>query len=437
MARAGFERNDPELAIPPGALRPGPREAPERLLSASHSAAIVHTPAEPLALQPPRTDGMRKWKLALVASCVFHAAVAMFLIQATDASVQIEGAEYSGAAALGNASEDQTSAGTVSAFDNPVEVTMITMLEARPVETVEAATVPVETAAAAAQTVEPAVIDRETVQPVEETRVSQAEATTTKASPAETVEPVEAEALEAADVVEPAPHAAVTQTAPEVLATDRPLPDGEENFVPAPAVESAEPAEPAEPAKPAEPVKPEPERIEKAEAPAPVARPEPSRKKPAKQEARPKKAEREKVAKPAAAKPDRTGNGGQGQADTVRGQSNGTAGQQASRSKGGKASAAGNAAVSNYPGKVASKLRRALVYPSAAKRQKLRGKVQVSFVVSAGGGVGSIRIVSSSGSPVLDKAALETVRRAAPFPPIPEAAGRSSWPFSVPLAFSR
>ena len=55
----------------------------------------------------------------------------------------------------------------------------------------------------------------------------------------------------------------------------------------------------------------------------------------------------------------------------------------------------------------------------------------------AGGGVGGVRIVRSSGSPVLDKAALETVRRAAPFPAIPESAGRSNWPFTVPLAFAR
>ena len=61
----------------------------------------------------------------------------------------------------------------------------------------------------------------------------------------------------------------------------------------------------------------------------------------------------------------------------------------------------------------------------------------MSFVVSASGGVGSIRVVSSSGSPILDKAALETVRSAAPFPAIPANAGRSNWPFTVPLAFTR
>jgi periplasmic protein TonB len=63
--------------------------------------------------------------------------------------------------------------------------------------------------------------------------------------------------------------------------------------------------------------------------------------------------------------------------------------------------------------------------------------VHVSFSVGANGGVSAIRIARSSGYAVLDEAALATVQRAAPFPAIPAGAGRSSWTFSVPLAFSR
>ncbi|WP_412050744.1 cell envelope integrity protein TolA [Hoeflea sp. Naph1] len=98
---------------------------------------------------------------------------------------------------------------------------------------------------------------------------------------------------------------------------------------------------------------------------------------------------------------------------------------------------AGNAAVSNYPGKVASKLRRALRYPKAARKDRLKGQAVVSFTVAANGSVSSIRIVRSSGSLILDNAALEAVHRAAPFSPIPSGAGRNSWRFSVPLAFKR
>ena len=36
----------------------------------------------------------------------------------------------------------------------------------------------------------------------------------------------------------------------------------------------------------------------------------------------------------------------------------------------------------------------------------------------------------------LDQAAVETVQRAAPFPPIPPETGRASWPFTVPMSFS-
>ena len=108
-----------------------------------------------------------------------------------------------------------------------------------------------------------------------------------------------------------------------------------------------------------------------------------------------------------------------------------------SRSAGKAGAAEGNAARSNYPGLVVSKLRRALRYPASARRAGLRGEVLIHFVVSRNGNVGSVRVASSSGSPVLDRAAIDTVRRAAPFPAIPSSANRSSWQFTLPIAFQR
>lgn len=98
---------------------------------------------------------------------------------------------------------------------------------------------------------------------------------------------------------------------------------------------------------------------------------------------------------------------------------------------------AGNAAVSNYPGKVASRLRRSLRYPKSAVRGSGRGQARVAFTVTANGQAVSVRLVASSGSPVLDQAAIDAVRRASPFPSIPSEAGRSQWPFVVPIVFSR
>ena len=100
------------------------------------------------------------------------------------------------------------------------------------------------------------------------------------------------------------------------------------------------------------------------------------------------------------------------------------------------AAAAGNsAAVDKYPGQILAELRRALRYPAAAGR--VTGEVLVDFTVSANGTASAIRISRSSGHAALDQAALDTVRRAAPFPAIPAGANRASWPFTVPLAFKR
>jgi protein TonB len=186
----------------------------------------------------------------------------------------------------------------------------------------------------------------------------------------------------------------------------------------------------------AEPIEPvQTENVIVALAPVPVPTPRPAYTPPA-----PKKAE----AAPATSKPrqaakktTRSGSRGENARDTKQGTSDGGLSSSqgaAQRSEHRTASTAGNAAVSNYPGKIVSELRRSLRYPSEAKRNRITGEVRIRFVVTANGAAESIRIVRSSGSPILDQAALETVRRAAPFPAIPRAADRNNWPFTVPLA---
>jgi protein TonB len=445
-----LEPDDPRLAIPhnafPAAGARGPRH--ERYILTS-DAALDQKPAEPLdaGWTTGKQPISRRWKAAIAGSCLLHAAVALCFLAGIDESAQIAGADQAGIVQLGNANEDSAAAG---AIDPAVaEVTLITMLDAKPVETVTAE--PVE--------------DTSTVQPVE---------TTQPVQPAtETLSPVEAKPIEpetpapVAPVAEPQPAepaprdtaAAVAETAPEILATDTVEPVEDDNTV-APSAQAVEqvvePAAEAAPEAPAETVAEAPaetvaepvpeETFETLAAVAPI--PEPHPEAPAKPEKPVEQAEKKRAtAKKEPAKPreqksaeKRTaGSGGNAQADARRGEADGQAnGKTAARSKGGnRQAAAGNAAVSNYPGKIVSKLRRALRYPAEAKRKKLRGEVQVAFTVSAGGGVGGVRVVRSSGSPVLDKAAVETVRRAAPFPAIPEGAGRSSWPFTVPLAFTR
>jgi protein TonB len=64
-------------------------------------------------------------------------------------------------------------------------------------------------------------------------------------------------------------------------------------------------------------------------------------------------------------------------------------------------------------------------YPATAERLGQTGDVQVGFTIAADGALAAVRIKASSGWEELDEAALETVRSAAPFEPIPAETGRN------------
>ena len=57
-----------------------------------------------------------------------------------------------------------------------------------------------------------------------------------------------------------------------------------------------------------------------------------------------------------------------------------------------------------------------IAYPPMARRMNWSGKVVVAFIIAEDGTVHNIRVVETSGFPILDKGATETVRAAAPFP---------------------
>lgn len=327
----------------------------------------------------------RYWAAAFCLSLAAHAGAAALLMRGDTAEVQIAGGQQFEIALLGGAFEDAISAGAESETVEPVPSPVME----EPLPPVEQPVAP----QSAAEAVAPA--EWAAVQPVlpDESVTATAEAADTSAS--ETVEPqkpeqVEAEETIAALVHVPVPTARPAQSPNAVQPVERQL----------------APVEPVKEARQASSKKPSP----------------------------PEKPQREKQATPT--KRQTAGNGGNSRADARKGQADGAAaGRQAAAGKAGTSRDAGNAAVSNYPGKVVSKLRRSLRYPAAARRARLRGEVHVAFTVTGGGGVSGARVVRSSGSPVLDQAALDTVRRAAPFPPIPD--GRANWSFTVPLAFTR
>ena len=103
---------------------------------------------------------------------------------------------------------------------------------------------------------------------------------------------------------------------------------------------------------------------------------------------------------------------------------------------GGKTKAAnGDALTSNYKGKVRARLRRSLVYPRAAQQRRETGTATVRFSIAANGRATAISLVKSSGRTRLDKAALATVKRASPFPPLPSGTRRSAITMTVPIVF--
>lgn len=246
--------------------------------------------------------------------------------------------------------------------------------------------------------------------------------------PTEAVEPEEVEPEE----FEPTPVevAEVSPVQPEITAetpTDI-VPAEADVILPAEEIApvAAEQPEITATVAPAEMVVPE----EKPE----VVRPGPEKKPEAKKEPEKKEPQKRKPVKK------RAGDGGKSEAAQRKGQADGAenaAANTATGKKGAVSQRSGNADLSNYDGKVRSKLNRAFRYPPQAKRERLQGVAQVRFTLSANGSASNVRIAKSAGSPILDQAALEAVRRASPFPRIPEAAGLSSRTFTVPMQFTR
>jgi len=474
LGRLREEAPDPAFFLPDGLLEKGAREAAEFIYIRDRNPALVRAPVEPLGPVAPKLVRHGKWHAAIVASLVFHAAVAWFFVDRSRDDVLIEGSENAGITMLGSASEDQLSAGDVEA----TQVTLIDMVEPKPVETVTAEAVPVvETAEAVPPETAEAIDEVVAEAPVPETVLAETQTATppveAQTAPVETARATPAEKPVEAIEETPPPASEPTDEAipvlpsdvPEILAVDELAPPDDATAVAKPAeaaeaseVAKAEAVETVEAVKPVETVRETAEPVEAVKEtppePKPVAESKPVEKPVKKAAAKPvetrkpeKKAEKKPAEKPAEKKaaaaqpkkkPTKAGSGGANQADAKRGAADGeAAGTTAAKGKKGKTAASGNASASNYPGKVVSKLRRALRYPPEARAKRLKGEVQVAFTVSASGSVSGVRVVRSSGSPVLDKAALDTVRRAAPFPAIPSDAGRSSWPFTVPLAFVR
>ncbi|MGE4344747.1 MAG: energy transducer TonB [Geoalkalibacter sp.] len=75
-------------------------------------------------------------------------------------------------------------------------------------------------------------------------------------------------------------------------------------------------------------------------------------------------------------------------------------------------------------------------YPLPARRAGQEGIAVVRFILHPSGELLECEVLAASGIPLLDRAALSTVRNAAPFPPPPPELGEKPLTCEIPIEFS-
>ena len=73
-------------------------------------------------------------------------------------------------------------------------------------------------------------------------------------------------------------------------------------------------------------------------------------------------------------------------------------------------------------------------YPASARVDRAEGKVVVKAVINEDGSIGEVEVFQSSGHPGLDKAAVETLRQAAPFH-LPRPLGQPRMTIKIPMSY--
>ncbi|HEX5277804.1 MAG TPA: energy transducer TonB, partial [Fluviicoccus sp.] len=89
-----------------------------------------------------------------------------------------------------------------------------------------------------------------------------------------------------------------------------------------------------------------------------------------------------------------------------------------------------------YFGKLKAWLNAHKTYPAALKKAKTQGTVLLTFTIGRSGELLSSRIVTGSGEPGLDQAALDMLQRASPMPPLPDELGLDKLTLTIPVEYS-
>jgi len=85
--------------------------------------------------------------------------------------------------------------------------------------------------------------------------------------------------------------------------------------------------------------------------------------------------------------------------------------------------------------KIWQKVAKAKYYPRIARARGFEGAPIVSFTLDKDGSLTSIKLIKDSKYEILNNAALETIRRGTPYPPIPKPLEKSSISFNLPISY--
>lgn len=85
---------------------------------------------------------------------------------------------------------------------------------------------------------------------------------------------------------------------------------------------------------------------------------------------------------------------------------------------------------------VRNRIAKSKYYPRLALRRGLEGQPIVHFTITRRGTIEDLRVAQSSGSGLLDQAALDSVQKGAPFPVIPDVLERDSMTLQLPVSFT-
>ncbi len=89
----------------------------------------------------------------------------------------------------------------------------------------------------------------------------------------------------------------------------------------------------------------------------------------------------------------------------------------------------------NFLDSIRKKIESKKRYPESAKLAGIEGRSGIRLVILKSGHLESVDIIESSGNKSLDEAALQSVRDAQPFPPIPDSANQEKIEMSIYLVF--